>query len=94
MLTYLSICAIMLKKENSMTEGQNNLQQMHYTRSCKEADARRQAWYEKQSKRSSEELKAEIDRFMDYYNQTSAFGLPVSILMAKKVLEERGCVLI
>ena len=55
---------------------------------CQEADERRAYWYEHQSKKSKEELKAEVDRFMAYYETTSGFGLPVSIVVAQEILRE------
>lgn len=55
-------------------------------RLCREADEYRAYWYERQSKKTKEELQAEVDRFMEYYETTSGFGLPVSIVVAKEIL--------
>jgi len=70
----------------------SNLLKTQHKQRCEQADKNFIYWYNKQSQKPLEQLKREVNEFMTYYENTDTVtALPVSILVAQKILAESKC---
>ena len=65
-----------------------NLIETQCQQRAKEIDEYRQYWYDRQSKKTVEQLQDEIKRFYEYYEKQDGFGIPVSITVAQEIVKK------